>query len=368
MRFHNLKAYLPELEAKLGKTSVYALEYSAHLEDAEANHIPLFSETEKVKMKTQMQTADLDLQKAKLTILVKETIPEREDLIYEYAALDDDLRNDKDFLGANHEERKSLLKDAKLQEQREQQNPLDLSDVDIFDEVTRNEHIKDMQTAEGRNAIEDKLEMFEQQFEVADVQGQLYQKIFGVSKHMEQTGNSMKDEYLRDRAKWMRINENLAREKIENVKEDPRRLWQREALEEASTAYDMHEVSTSGGEQEELQVINNLDDKSNEEKIKKARYPQFILLVGEDGKDELHPHQRILKKQTREVARVLNMLIRAMGFDLHLNSSAQSAYVNSPIVKREMARAVVESYFAKYLDVGGANNSDHFIEDVANAA
>jgi hypothetical protein len=371
MRFHNLKAYLPELRTKLKSTSIMALEYIALLEDAEAEHVPLFTEEEKIKLKTQMQVADPELQKAKLMILEKETIPERAQVVHEYFALRDTLRDDQTFMRADKDNREAMLKEANAQEARESENPIDLSSVDHFGSEEQEEWINRANSKKGKEFIEKNLEALDKQgkFAIGKVQGQLLERIYGVSKHMEEDNLSQKDAYLEDASFWMKMSKDKYKENINDVSEDSRSRWQVEALEEKKLAYDMGKVSGSGGIEENLQVISAQELKqgknSTKEKINKARWPQFIMLEDEEGKDELHPHQKILREKTQELTRLLNMVMQIMGIETNLGAANTMNMMNSAPIKEEIARMMVESQFKKHLKVGGEGMVEEMIHNIA---
>lgn len=371
MRFHNLQAYLPELESKMGKTSVQALEYSALLEDAEAGHIPLFTDEEKIKMKTQMQVADLSLQDAKLTVLEKETIPERARIVNEYFQLPEYLRDDKSFIDASHANREKMLRDAAEQKNRESTNPLDLSHVDHFDGEAEETFLKRMRTERGKGSLLKDTERLEQQgdLEVGEVQGELYRKVFGVNKKMEERGSSQKDEFLYDKAKWMRRSETLADKTVDEVS-NPRDKWQVEVLEADRIMYDMGDVSTTGGERLKLGIIEDEElmqgKASTKEIIREARYPQHLMLKNREGKDQLHLGDTIEDKFVLYAKHMLREFMADDADRMHLSGGNKGNFINSPNIRREMGKMVIEAKFAQYFNVHGENNTDRLINDIVN--
>lgn len=371
MRFHNLKAYLPELKSKLGKSSVHALEFSALLEDAEASHVALFTAEEKIKMKTQMYVAPLELQKAKLTVLEQETIPERTKVVNDYFRLPDHLRKDKPFIDANFHDRQKMLDDALAQQNREAENPLDLSSVDHFDGDAEALLLNKLRSSVGKKEIEDKAEEMDQQgkLNIGRVQAELYKRMYGVDKRMAEGGMSQKETYLEDLSLWMRRSRDLWKKDVDEVQDNDRDKWQVEALEADRDMYDAGYVRTSGGEMRKLGIIKEeelMQGKTETlETIKEAKYPQHLLLLGQDGKDELHVTDKIEKRFMEFAMRMLQELMRSMGAEMHLNAANQQNYINSSNIRREMAKMVIDDQFAQYFDRGGANNSDHFVNELA---
>lgn len=371
MRRHELEAFLPELEANVRKNSIHMLEYLGLLHTARLGNINLFKPEEIVKMSNQFKLKNVKDQEAYLIVL-QDTIEDRKKTAAAYFKLPVHARNDEAFLKANAYEREKMLADAYEQMNREEKNPLAISNSSNKTPTEIAEELLSKITGEpGRNEVGDIIGEMEQQgsLDIAESQLSIRSKMFGVSNQMAEEDLTFKGAYLSDLAKWMRTSKDLWMDE-KNVHSE-RDQWKYETLQTAREMYDYGIIFTSGGQIQDLQQAS-MDDfrkgrKSDD--IMRAKYSQHTLLVGDDGKDVLDPMEATKQEFMEEAMKLVELLIIKLGYGkAGLSQSVMQVIRNSEDIQLELARQLVSGEHANLRDREYANNTDHFAQEIVQAA
>lgn len=369
MRRHELEAFLPELESNVRKNSIHTLEYLGILHTARLGNISLFQNEEIVKMSIQFKLKNVKEQEAYLIVL-QDTIEDRKKTAAAYFKLPVHARNDEAFLKANVYEREKMLTDAYEQMNREKKNPLEISNTSRKTPTEIAEELLSRITGEpGRNAVGATIEEMGQQgaLDIAENQLSIRSKMFGVSTQMEDEDLTFKGAYLSDLAKWMRTSKDLWMD--EGNVHSERDQWKYETLQNAKEMYDYGIIYTSGGQIQDLKTESMNDFRAGRNNVDGAKYSQHTLLVGDDGKDVLDPMEATKQEFMEEAMKLVEMLIIKLGYGkMGLSQSVMQVVKNSENIQRELARQLVSGEHANLKDREYANNTDHFAQEIVQAA
>ncbi len=371
MRRHELEAFLPELESNVRKNSIHMLEYLGLLHTARMGNINVFNTEEIIKMSSQFKLKNVKDQEAYLVVL-QDTIEDRKRTVAAYFKLPVHARNDEAFLKSNSYEREKMLSEAYEQMNREEKNPLEISNSSSKTPSEIAAELLSRLTSEpGKEAVGDTIEEMNQQGALAVAENQLSirSKMFGVSNQMAEEELTFKGAYLSDLAKWMRTSKDLWKD--ENNVHTERDQWKYETLQTAREMYDYGIIFTSGGQIQDLKQVDMDDVRQGRgaDELQQAKYSQHTLLVGDDGKDVLDPMEELGQEVMPELLRIVQMMILKLGYGkMGLSQSVMQVIKNSEDIQTELAHQLVSGEHANLRDREYANNTDHFAQKIVQAA
>lgn len=372
MRFHTLQAYIPELEENAESNGVNMLEFSALLEMSEHKGIPLFTGEEIAERKRDFKSSTLKEQEAELFLLKSRDLEKRREDVQNYLAVPAHLTKDRleVFKASDAFTRKRMLREARDQEKRERENPLDFSYVDHVDSETIKEMEQRLQSEKGREALEDLVDETQgsKAYKVLDNIGTMRQRVYGIGVDMKQNDISQVDYYMKDLARWMRRSQNVFKDDYNH--DNPRDEWQ---YQEGQAIYDRYQAGRtqySSGESGKLRIIKNSDLESDSDilrhDIKNARYATDLLLLNEEGKDEHDLLGTLDEKFIKFSKMYINQMMMKLFGEMGLNPALLSVLSNSLTMKKAVAKGSVMEEFDNY--TMPANNTDHYVDEMANAA
>lgn len=367
MRFHTLKAYIPELEDNVESNGVNYLEFAALLDMTEHKGVSLFTGEEIAERKREFKGSSLKAQEAELFLLKDRDLDKRREMVEDYLAIPSHITKDSlnVFKASDGMTRKRMLREAQEQEQKEIENPLDFSYVDHLDAEKLQEIQARLQTNEGQDALEDLVEETEntKTYKVLDNIGTLRNRMYGVGLEMQQRDISQVDYYMEDLARWMRRSKNVFKKDYNH--DNARDEWQYQEGQGVLDRYKAGVTQYSSGEMAKLNVVTNIESDSEEQrsKIKNARYATDIMITDENGKDEMDLLGTMDEKFVKWSKMYVNQILAKLFGQMGLNPALLSVLMNSTTVKKAVAKGSVMEEFDNY--TMPANNEDHYINEMA---
>lgn len=329
MRLHTLKAYLKESKQLNLRESAFAMEYVANLETAEYDGYPLFSSKEKVELKRIIQSSNAELQEAELKVLLGRMIPEREAVTKEYLALDDHLKDDQKFFTGNIYDKRAQVREAKVQKNRELQNPFDIQSLSSLDAEERASLLLTKLGSEQgkRQALDAKRELGQEgKTKRLETQVKIMGVMSGQWKDMRDKGTTQVENYMQKIYQGAKVNnENLWKAAFgdETEAKDDNQKWMAETARTDYRAFLAGRGRTWGGKSVKIGDISKKEfergDTSMLDKLESALYPENMLFRDAQGDDDLNPAETAADAVEDSMQMELNLLAeKLLGVDIRV--------------------------------------------------
>jgi len=369
MRFHTLKAYLSEMEDNVENNGVNYLEFAALLENSGVKGVALYNGEELAEKKREFKGSTLKEQEAELFLLKSRDLNTRKEMVESFLAIPDHITKDRMdvFTASDGMTRKRMLREAKDQEKKEKENPLDFSYIDHLDSEKIHEIEQRLQTADGQNALEDLVDETEstKTYKVLDTMGTMRNRMYGIGLEMQQRDISLVDYHMEDQAKWMRRSRDVFKKDYNH--DNPRDEWQYQEGQGSLQRLKAGVTQDSSGLMRKMKIIKREDLESGSDEmmndIKSARYATDIMVTDETGKDELDLLGTMDEKFIKFGKMYMNQILIKLFGEMGLNPALLSALMNSTTVKKTVAKGSVMEEFDNYKMP--ANNEDNYVNEMA---
>lgn len=371
MRFHTLKAYIPEMEENVENNGVNYLEFVGLMEKAEHKGIPLFTGEEIAEKKNEFKGSSLKAQETELLFLKDCDLDKRRSMVEKYLLVDPTITKDQMevFEEADGITRKRMVREAELQEEKRKENPLDFSYMEYLDADDIQDISRIIQSEDGQEALEELVDETEttQTYRVLDVLGTTRNRMHGIGMEMQQRDISLVDYHMEDQAKWMRRSKNVFKKDYGH--DNARDEWQYQEGQGSLERLKAGVTQWSSGQMGKLTILKDSDlngEGSTEEtikKVKEARYATDIMITDETGKDELDLLGSLDDKFIKFSKMYLNQMMAKLFVKMGLNPAMIGMVLNSKTLKKSVAKGSVMEEFDNYTI--SANNEDHYINEMA---
>jgi hypothetical protein len=350
MRRHELESFMPKLREQVRRNSIHVAEYMATITAARTYHVGLFPSFERALNIRKFKVANVETQKARLKVLQDE-IQDRDRVVREYFDLPTYLRNDQRFVLASALDKEQILLEAKEEQNREQDSPFEPPRGKTMDAEDIQKVADAIDGSEGSRLFEDIEEELKQEglMKAAAIQQETYWKVFGAAKSAKYHKETQKEHYLRDLKHWTRLDENV---KDESDVRTERQRSKFKFIETADEAYDLGYAFTSGGIVHELQELDerNLKDGTGkiDEKLKRAKYGEHVVINRNDGRMAEDPIKMIERMSEQEMMKLVLLAINKLGrTHMGLGSAETTMLRNSPNIQKELSEKMIDDSFSQ---------------------
>jgi hypothetical protein len=368
MRFHNLKAYVKDLESLAGKQSIHALEYMAILESEEHQGVELFTREEKTQLKADILKDKPEIQALELQLLKAKGVQSRQDVVQEFKDLPEHLQlgQAKKFKAMSFEQRKRFLQKVQTTQNRPSTNPFGKIDGDLMDKKTRERQaIKQLRSQEGKSFLRRKMET-EEAGKEAGVVAETTQRIGGWVKQLNSKGLTQMEGRLEEDAHFGLHGRN---DKIWKVGFDNSLAQNEEEQRLGNTFVSDVLLRNAGGDRKSggqvveggLHVVTAQMVRDGDERIihemDAAAYDNMVMFTGTDGKDDLNLKNSLEKSWLDKKEVLIKTLVQLLGLE-----GASEEFID----ELTYATAEIDDSIAdtdEYFGIQAANGSDHYSEE-----